>query len=89
MKDSDSEPATHNTQTFSAQTFDAARWLSTTAPALDIPVIDAHRPGVITNLDIAAQMAARLFTVSVEDDIDIAPVFQPELPAAKDPTANG
>ncbi len=65
-------------------TFDAELWLDTTAPALGIEIADAHRPGVITNLEIAAQMSARLFAVRLDDDIDLAPVFEPMNPADND-----
>ena len=65
-------------------TFDATVWLDTTARSLGIDIAEAHRPGVIANLEIAAQMSARLFAVSLDDDIDLAPVFEPASPADSD-----
>ena len=57
--------------------FDAEGWLDTTAPALGLPITAEQRPGVVLNLEIAAQMAARLLAVPLDDTIDLAPVFQP------------
>ncbi len=57
--------------------FDPDGWLDTTAPALAVNVTDEQRPGVVLNLGIAAQMAARLFAVPLDDALGLAPVFTP------------
>ena len=68
----------------SKPTFDAEAWLDTAGPALGVPVSEAQRPGVVLNLAIAAEMATQLFTVPLEDTIDLAPVFEPRKPAGDD-----
>lgn len=78
MKNPDRESAIREEKM--SEIFNAESWLNTAAPALGITVIDSHRAEVITNLNVAAQMADRLFAVTLEDDIDLAPIFCPEPP---------
>lgn len=59
-------------------------WIDTASAAMDLPVAEAHRQGVIRFLELAAEMAATLEAVALDDaELALAPVFR--LPDGEGP----
>jgi hypothetical protein len=60
---------------------DPDAWIDATAPALGLAIDDAWRPGVVRFLGIAAEMAAILNAVELDDgEFALAPVYLPPEP---------
>lgn len=55
---------------------EAGRIIDAVAPLLDLPVAADYRPGIVTNLTIAARMARIAARVQPGDHADQAPVFE-------------
>lgn len=52
-------------------------YITATSAAVGVPVAEAHRPGVARFLALAAEMAATLEAVALdEDELALAPVFR-------------
>ena len=60
--------------------FDSAQWLKTVAPMIGLKIDEKHLPGVILNLDIAAEMMNSLDALTIEDDVSMANSFTPFKP---------
>ena len=60
--------------------FDSTLWLTTVAPMIGLNIDEKHLPGVILNLDIAAEMMNSLDALSIEDDDSMAISFTPFKP---------
>ena len=57
---------------------DLEAYLDAASALSDLPIAEAHRPGVLQFLAIAAEMAAALDKVSLDDDeLALAPVYAP------------
>jgi hypothetical protein len=57
--------------------FDPAAYTAVVAPLLGLELGEESRGPVVTHLRIAAEMAARLEAVALDDDAEPAPVFIP------------
>ena len=60
--------------------FDSARWLKTVAPMIGLNIDEKYVPGVILNLDIAAEMMNSLDALIIEDYDSMAISFTPFKP---------
>jgi hypothetical protein len=60
----------------SAKPADLDKWIDTVSEVLRLPVAEAYRPGVKSNLKTAAKMAALLEKTPISDDAEPAPVFR-------------
>ena len=59
-------------------------WIDTASAAMDLPVAGAHRQGVVRFLELAAEMAAILEAVPLDEaELALAPVFR--LPEGEGP----
>ncbi len=57
--------------------FDPDAYLEAAAAAVDLSIAPAHRPGVLTFLDLAARMAGHVAEFELPDTMEPAPVFKP------------
>lgn len=58
--------------------FDPELIVGAVAPALSLPIAEAHRPGVLAFLGVARNMARLVFAVPLHaDGLELAPVFTP------------
>tara|TARA_B100000941_G_C28200434_1_gene396539 strand:- start:136 stop:342 length:207 start_codon:yes stop_codon:yes gene_type:complete len=55
--------------------FDSTLWLTTVAPMIGLNIDEKHLPGVILNLDIAAEMMNSLDALIIEDDVSMSNSF--------------
>ena len=55
--------------------FDSTLWLTTVAPMIGLNIDEKHLPGVILNLDIAAEMMNSLDALIIADDVSMANSF--------------
>jgi hypothetical protein len=55
---------------------DLDKWIDTMSDVLRLPVAEAHRAGVKSNLKTAAKMAALVEKAPLSDDAEPAPVFR-------------
>lgn len=53
------------------------RLLEAAAELLQLPIEDAFRPGVLTNLEVARRMAALVEAFPLDDEAEPAPVYLP------------
>ena len=60
-----------------SEPFDPAAFAAAVAPLLGLEIGDDSRGPVATHLRIAAEMAAKLEAVALDDDAEPAPVFAP------------
>jgi hypothetical protein len=59
--------------------FDA--WIDAASAVVDLPIAEAHRPGVARFLALAAEMAATLEAVDLDDgELALASVFRAPAP---------
>jgi Protein of unknown function (DUF4089) len=47
------------------------------AQLISLPLAPDHRPGVIANFDRTATIAQLVMEFPLEDEVEIAPIFQP------------
>lgn len=59
------------------ETFDSAAVIEVLAPLLGLAIAPERRGPVVTHLKIAAEMAAKLDAVALDDEAEPAPVFTP------------
>lgn len=53
------------------------RLMEAAADLLQLPIEDAFRPGVLTNLEVARKMAALVEAFPLDDEAEPAPVYLP------------
>ncbi len=56
--------------------FDASAYLDQAAGLVGLEIAEAHRPGVIENLERLAAVARLVADFPLPDDLEAAPVFQ-------------
>jgi hypothetical protein len=59
------------------QSFDAEAYVDAASKLVGLPLDPVHRPGVVTNLERIAQMAALFMEFPLPEETDPAPVFTP------------
>lgn len=57
--------------------FDADAVIDALAPLLQLPIADAHKPGIRLNLKTASKMAALIEQVKLPDEAEPLPVYRP------------
>lgn len=57
--------------------FAPAAYVDLVAPLMGLAIDPAHRPGVVYNIGLLAQVAAGLAAFPLPDDIEAGPVFTP------------
>ena len=53
------------------------RLMEAAADLLQLPIEEAFRPGVLTNLEVARRMAALIEAFPLDDEAEPAPVYLP------------
>jgi hypothetical protein len=57
--------------------FDPARYVEEAARLIDLPLDDAHRPGVVENMARLAAMAELVMGFPLAEEVELGPVFRP------------
>ena len=60
-----------------SEPFDPAALVDSLAPLLGLEIAPESRDPVVTHLRIAAELAAKLEAVALDDEAELAPVFTP------------
>jgi Protein of unknown function (DUF4089) len=64
---------------------DLAAYIDAASAMLDLEIAERHRPGMLRFLGLAAEMAAVLDGVPLDDgELALAPVFLPPAPERRD-----
>jgi hypothetical protein len=56
---------------------DYGKHVDAAAAVIGLKIDPAHRPGVLANFERIAQLAALVAEFPLDEDIELAPVFQP------------